>query len=251
MITQCCVEALYRLGKENQFIVNIAKKCERRKCNHRSAIDPADCIKEVVGTSGKPGALPAANTLAGPTNKHRYVLALSSPSLTRTLSTVPGLPIVHFNARGVLVLSPPSTATIRVKNTAEEGRRIEGAKILDGVVDGENVVGADSTGPRGAAAERTRKVKARGPNPLSMKKKKTAADSEGSGSAQKRRREDNHDVDDDDSAGESEDGGDAAAGRRKKKRRRGRGKGVVAAAIADMRTDDAAGTSEVGGETQE
>jgi len=49
VITQCCIEALYRMGKEYQPIVDLAKKCERRKCNHRTAIDPFDCIKDVIG----------------------------------------------------------------------------------------------------------------------------------------------------------------------------------------------------------
>lgn len=57
MITQCCMEALYKLGKEYQHVVNLAKTAERRKCNHREAIDPTQCIKEVVGESPEAGAV--------------------------------------------------------------------------------------------------------------------------------------------------------------------------------------------------
>ncbi|TXT12943.1 hypothetical protein VHUM_01344 [Vanrija humicola] len=216
MITQCCIHALYTLGKEYQPIVDLAKKCERRKCNHREAIDAWECVKEVVG----------------PTNKHRYVLALGSPKLMSSLNHVPGLPIVHFNPRGVLVLSPPTQATIRVKNAQEEERRVEGAKVLDGVVDGANVVGADGTAS--APAQRSRKAKA--PNPLSMKKKKVKADAAAPAEAKKRRLDD----DDEDKEEAEADGGEAEAGRRKKKRKRGRGKGAVAGAIAELKAEMAA-----------
>lgn len=49
VITQCCIEALYALGKEYQNVVNLAKKCERRRCNHRTAIEPQECLKDVIG----------------------------------------------------------------------------------------------------------------------------------------------------------------------------------------------------------
>lgn len=51
MITQCCVQALYALGKEHQHETEIAKSFERRKCNHRTAIDPNECLKDVIGES--------------------------------------------------------------------------------------------------------------------------------------------------------------------------------------------------------
>ncbi|KAL1412467.1 hypothetical protein Q8F55_000212 [Vanrija albida] len=212
MITQCCIHALYTLGKEHQQIVDLAKKCERRKCNHREAIDAWECVKEVVGA----------------TNKHRYVLALGSPKLMSSLHHVPGLPIVHFNPRGVLVLSPPTQATIRVKNAHEEERRVEGAKVLDGVVDGDNVLGAGDSAP----APRARKAKA--PNPLSMKKKKKVEVVAEAG--KKRRLEEEVE----EKAEVEDEGGEEAAGRRKKKRKRGRGKGAVAGAIAELKAEIAA-----------
>jgi hypothetical protein len=53
VITQCCIEALYALGKPGQPIVNVAKTFERRRCNHREAIAPDECIKDVVGESSE------------------------------------------------------------------------------------------------------------------------------------------------------------------------------------------------------
>lgn len=49
VITQCCIEALYRMGKEFQPVVDMAKRAERRKCNHREAVPPQDCLKDMVG----------------------------------------------------------------------------------------------------------------------------------------------------------------------------------------------------------
>lgn len=47
------MEALYKLGKEGQPVVDLAKRYERRKCNHRTAIDPHECIKDVIGACNR------------------------------------------------------------------------------------------------------------------------------------------------------------------------------------------------------
>lgn len=52
MITQCCMVELYAKEKEGQGekdAVKIAKTWERRKCNHREAIDGLECLKQVIG----------------------------------------------------------------------------------------------------------------------------------------------------------------------------------------------------------
>jgi U3 small nucleolar RNA-associated protein 23 len=49
VITQCCIVELYKMGKERQPAVDIAKEFERRKCNHREAIDGLQCLESVVG----------------------------------------------------------------------------------------------------------------------------------------------------------------------------------------------------------
>jgi U3 small nucleolar RNA-associated protein 23 len=192
---------------------------------------------------------------AGTTNKHRYVLASQSPSLRTSLASIPGLPIVHYNPRGVLVLSPPGVATVREKNKLEEERRMEGARVLEGIVDGGNVVGmsdAATTGNPGSGgtaggAGPSKRNRPKAPNPLSVKKKKASSGGNagqatgGGGETGKKRRRDS---DDGGAEGEAIDAGgetvegetDTAAevGKRKKKRRR-RGKGAVAAAIAEIR----------------
>ena len=216
MITQCCVEALYKLGPEYQKQVNTAKTFERRRCNHREPLDPDECLKDVIGS----------------TNKHNYVLAAQSASLRITLQKVPGLPIIHFNPRQVPVLSPPSIATTRTKNEMEEKKRKEGEMGAE-VVDGDNVIGGSTTATRvsgGGAGEVRGKRKTKAPNPLSIRKKKSEPT--------KRTREE---VEEEDigieSSEEKEGGGEGGAdagGKRRKKRKRGRGKGAVAEARAEL-----------------
>ena len=213
MITQCCVEALYKLGPEYQKHVNTAKTFERRRCNHREALDPDECLKDVIGG----------------TNKHNYVLAAQSAPLRLYLQKIPGLPIIHFNPRQVLVLSPPSIATTRSKNEMEEKRRVEAEGGIE-IVDGDNVIGAETRS--GPEARGKRKSKTKAPNPLSMRKKKVEKP--------KRAREEVEGEDEEMGAGgdegeevDREDETDMA-GKRRKKRKRGRGKGAVAEARAEL-----------------
>jgi len=98
MITQCCIEALYREGPSQQGTVDIAKAFERRKCNHREPIDSSECLLSVIGDS----------------NKHRYVVATQSRDLRETLRRVPGLPLLLLD-RSVMVLESPSDATLKIK----------------------------------------------------------------------------------------------------------------------------------------
>ena len=49
VITQCCIVELYKMGPSKQTTVDLAKTFERRKCNHKEAIEGEECIKSVVG----------------------------------------------------------------------------------------------------------------------------------------------------------------------------------------------------------
>lgn len=138
MITQCAIVALYKEGKEGQSATDLAKTFERRKCNHRDAIDAQDCIKEVVGELSCPcpsllvivevaldtdnaHLLAVASFLfffatlrswgTGETNKHRYAVAAQSNELRSALRATPGVPLIHI-VRAVMVLEPPSKATL-------------------------------------------------------------------------------------------------------------------------------------------
>ena len=124
----------------------------------------------------------------GSTNKHRYTMAVQSAKLRQHLRNIPGIPVIHFNERGVMVMEMPSDATIKQKesvslyscssrNRTEVGApQLENAKLteqlakpmptLDNVIIGENTVPQPAPQP-----VRSRKV-SKAPNPLSQRKKK-------------------------------------------------------------------------------
>lgn len=52
--------------------------------------------------------------ITGDANKHRYVIATQSHPLRVRLRFIPGVPIVHVN-RSVMVIEPPSDATMKIK----------------------------------------------------------------------------------------------------------------------------------------
>ena len=115
MITQCSIHELYMQGGDQQPAVDLAKLFERRKCNHREAIPGDDCLQSVVGSSwNHPLRNAHSSSFSGEMNKHRYVIATQSQPLRVKLRGIPGTPIVHIN-RSVIVLEPPSEATVKAK----------------------------------------------------------------------------------------------------------------------------------------
>ncbi|PKI85130.1 hypothetical protein MVES1_001095 [Malassezia vespertilionis] len=161
MITQCCMVALYNAEKaakkegeqahaQAKQVVALAKEWERRKCNHKEALSPAECLYQVIGSE----------------NKHRYILAANDVLIRRMeRRTVPGLPIVHY-AQSVLVLEPMSDVTLRhidyldaTKSAVSETER----KLLD------------KSKPQIESTSAPKRKRTKGPNPLSVKKPKKAA----------------------------------------------------------------------------
>ena len=115
MITQCCIHKLYLQGKQAQPAVDLAKTFERRRCNHREAVDEDTCLKDVLGTkTPRRGWASVDMNTSGPKNVHRYVLAAQSTSIRQQARQVPGTPIIHIK-RSVIVLEPASDATERAK----------------------------------------------------------------------------------------------------------------------------------------
>ncbi|KAL9936282.1 hypothetical protein V8E36_005124 [Tilletia maclaganii] len=168
MITQCAMVALYKLEKDAdpakaaiaKRAVGLAKAFERRRCNHREAIEPETCVAEVVG----------------PTNKHRYILATQRLKLrTGVGKETVGLPVIHPNETGVLVMAPlnePTAAKIEeIERAALKGPAT--APLPDNVITGATGGSSSTTGQSASAPQPPpRKRKAKGPNPLSVKKKK-------------------------------------------------------------------------------
>lgn len=137
VITQCCIHELYLQGKSEQPAVDLAKTFERRKCNHREAIPGDECLTSVIGMSWH--CISKSRSLhrkyAGETNKHRYVLASQSQPLRTNMRTVPAVPIVHVN-RSVMILEPPSDATIRAKNAVSARRLVYALSPLSNLCEG-------------------------------------------------------------------------------------------------------------------
>ncbi|KAJ4486347.1 Fcf1-domain-containing protein [Lentinula aciculospora] len=147
MITQCCIHELY-LQRGQQPAVDLAKTFERRKCNHREPIPGDECLASVVGDS----------------NKHRYVIATQSNLLRGKLRLIPAIPIVHIN-RSVMILEPPSDATMRAKALTEQ------QTLASTAVAEKALLGSSSTSTEPLPKKKRRP---KGPNPLSVKKKKKA-----------------------------------------------------------------------------
>jgi len=164
MITQCCIVELYKLGPTEQEAVDLAKSFERRKCNHREAISSDECIASVVGEA----------------NKHRYVIACQSQPMRVRLRSIPGVPIVHLN-RSVMVLEPPSDATLEAKRDTEEKALLPSAPERGQVV-----------GPGAEEPPKKKRKGPKGPNPLSVKKKKVKTDDGAQATGSKRKREGDH-----------------------------------------------------------
>ncbi|KZW02582.1 Fcf1-domain-containing protein [Exidia glandulosa HHB12029] len=149
MITQCCIVELYKLGKPAQEATDLAKTFERRKCNHREAIPGNECLESVVG----------------PTNKHRYVIASQSQPLRAKLRAIPAVPLVHVS-RSVMILEPPSDETLRQKEEAETKAMLPTAT---------EVKQANTQDSTTDAPKKKKRKGPKGPNPLSVKKKKPKA----------------------------------------------------------------------------
>ncbi|KAG0709045.1 Fcf1-domain-containing protein [Suillus ampliporus] len=207
MITQCSMQELYLQGRERQPAVDLAKTFERRKCNHREAIPGDECLLSVVGE----------------TNKHRYVVATQLHTLRNRLRIIPAVPVVHIN-RAVMVLEPPSEATLKAKELTEEQLLHPSAPEL-------------ATVPQVKPVQKKRKGP-KGPNPLSVKKKKKQPETSGRASqkskaetsdtplstaglpGQKRKRDSQDDRHEGQSAGMTDGAQDTATTRTRKKRRK-------------------------------
>lgn len=145
MITQCLMEELYKT--KNQEAIDIAKRFERRRCNHKPAVGGDECIELITAVNGA--------------NKFRYVIAAQLEELRRSLRQVPGVPLI-FMKQLVMVMEHMLDATKRQNEATEAAKLTLGLNAVD-------------TGDDGPAHK---KRKAKGPNPLSVKKAKTSETSE-------------------------------------------------------------------------
>lgn len=152
MITQCCMQALYKTKDQNA--IDIAKLFERRRCNHPPSdpLTPIECIKSIVL----------------PKNQFKYILATQYIELRNQLRAVPGIPLV-FLKNSVMIMDSVSNVTLRYANKIEE------AKLTGGLNDTKVGIKINENDEPDTEAEERPKKKIKGPkgpNPLSVKKKK-------------------------------------------------------------------------------
>lgn len=147
MITQCCMQELYKT--KNQNLINIAKTFERRRCNHppKDPLPSHECIKSIVIINGE--------------NKHRYIIATENEKLRWSLRKIPGIPLIYMN-RSVMVMEPLSKASAQVS------RNMEAKKLTGGLNDVKNGNKIENEGDKIIKKRKGPKE----PNPLSIKKKK-------------------------------------------------------------------------------
>ncbi|ESX02874.1 hypothetical protein KL918_002351 [Ogataea parapolymorpha] len=167
MITQCCINHLYET--RNQPAIDIAKKMEKRRCNHKETQSSKDCIGSIVNIDGK--------------NKHRYLVVTQDDRLRQSLRTVPGVPLIYMK-RSVMIMEPMSPVSERVVQETEARKLtsyLNDPRAGVQAQDGEEEI--EEQGP----AQKKRKGP-KGPNPLSVKKPKKHEEPEEGGTKRKRKR---------------------------------------------------------------
>ncbi|KAG0225410.1 hypothetical protein BGW41_004710 [Actinomortierella wolfii] len=152
-----------------------AKRLEKRRCPHQTAVDEHECIAQIIGDD----------------NKHRYLVGSQSKQLRAKFRQVPGVPLLYIH-RSVLILEPPSEATTLKMHELEQAKthatQQELLRLKATTIKGNGHVVVDRK-----LAEKVDKIKekkleklekkkqelikkrkgAKEPNPLSVKKKKT------------------------------------------------------------------------------
>lgn len=151
MITQCCMQALYKI--ENQAAIAQANNYERRRCNHnpREPKSPLECIESIVNIKGL--------------NKHRYIVAAQDINIRRKLRHIPGVPLIYIN-RSVMVMEPISDISEKVNDTTEKEKLYSGLNNPNA-----NLLGKMNTTHLPVKTPTSMKRKSQNPNPLSVKKK--------------------------------------------------------------------------------
>ncbi|KAJ1962723.1 hypothetical protein IWQ62_003437 [Dispira parvispora] len=154
LTTGCVVRELVSQGDEAEGALISAKRFERRRCPHKTAVSGVACIREIIGES----------------NPHHYAVAMENRKGRDKLRLIPGVPLLHFN-RSMLVIEPMGQSTldkikeIELNKTAVSTKEIQALEALVPEVKEER--------ERAQIQVHKKRKRAKGPNPLSCKKKKT------------------------------------------------------------------------------
>jgi len=94
VVTNCVVSELRKKGEDYKGAALFAKRLQRAKCDHSTAVSANECMKSVIGES----------------NPEKYCVAVQDQNLRYRLSRLPGVPIV-FLYQNRCQLGVPSKAT--------------------------------------------------------------------------------------------------------------------------------------------
>ncbi|CAI2168228.1 6875_t:CDS:2 [Funneliformis geosporum] len=153
MYTSCTLAEIKKLGKDEFGTVTALSNLERRGCIHRhNPVSSAECIASIIETD----------------NPNNYCVATQNGSLRERFRVVPGVPLLYIN-RSVLIIEPPSYATIQKAKQVESAKTYMSAEELSFLTKTNS-----DTAKRQAGAEKPKKKRKgpKQPNPLSCKKKR-------------------------------------------------------------------------------
>jgi U3 small nucleolar RNA-associated protein 23 len=176
MVTQCDMRHLYNADPKDEEVILLAKKYERRRCNHHELEEPLtsyECISECVDPKGSA------------TNKNRYVVATQDRRIRAHLRGIPGVPLIYVN-KSVMILEPMATATEDLREREEKAKFKAGLKGRRSANTGQKRKREeDGNGPgqtngsievqstaESAHQKKKRRNGAKEPNPLSIRKPK-------------------------------------------------------------------------------
>lgn len=151
-ITQCCIEHLYE--SKNQLAIDLAKRMEKRRCNHKETMSSFDCIKSITNINGE--------------NKFRYLVVTQDERLRTSLRNIAGVPLC-FLYKSVLVMEPMSKVTKRVVEAVERMKLTQGLNSTDAGKRLQELSDDDDKQKDNQPPRKKNKIK--GVNPLAMKKK--------------------------------------------------------------------------------
>ncbi|KAJ2366099.1 hypothetical protein H4S01_002894 [Coemansia sp. RSA 2610] len=155
LITFCGICDVRKDGPHRGEAIKQTKAFEKRRCQHKTPIAASDCISEIMGES----------------NKHNYCIAAQDDALRLKMRQIAGVPIMHVSHSVVVLEHIPKRAKELLKEKEQATRELSELeqKML-------KTVKTEAREAKAAAIpqRQRKKMRAKGPNPLSVKKSKKA-----------------------------------------------------------------------------
>ncbi|EXX66983.1 Utp23p [Rhizophagus irregularis DAOM 197198w] len=144
LYTSCTLAEVKDQSKDEFGTENALKRFELRGCIHRH----------------KP-----VSSAEWPDNPHNYCVATQNESLRKRFRAIPGIPLLYIN-RTVLILEPPSYATLQKSKKIENVKTHASVEELSFLAKANSDIQVDTEKPK------KKRKGPKEPNPLSCKKKK-------------------------------------------------------------------------------